>query len=280
MDKKQICNEIQGFVRKEAGNSLPDGRPIFDEPLVGFAAADDPLFDVYKTVIGNFHRKPREILADARTVIVWVLPISAVVRETNRREKELPSLSWAWTRGQGEEFNESLRRHVVSILQEHGFTAEAPQLQESWQVVEDPATGIASTWSERHAAYAAGLGTFGLSDSLITSRGSAHRVGSVITSLFISPSPRPYGAPREYCLHFRGVKCGGCIRRCPVGAITAEGHDKIKCREHVYGPLTKALAEVCGFAKAGCGLCQTGVPCEAEVPESPPKLFQPHMTTP
>jgi len=38
--------------------------------------------------------------------------------------------------------------------------------------------GPASSWSERHAAYAAGLGTFSLNDALITPKGIAHRLGS------------------------------------------------------------------------------------------------------
>ena len=38
---------------------------------------------------------------------------------------------------------------------------------------------IASDWSERHAAYAAGLGTFGLTRALITEKGIAGRFGSL-----------------------------------------------------------------------------------------------------
>jgi epoxyqueuosine reductase QueG len=36
---------------------------------------------------------------------------------------------------------------------------------------------FSSNWSERHAAYTAGLGTFGLCDGLITPLGKAMRVG-------------------------------------------------------------------------------------------------------
>ena len=266
MDAKEIRTKILAFFTNKGGNSLPDGKQFFDEPLVGFADADDPLFDEYKTIIGNFHRKPREILAEAKTVIVWVLPISGVARQSNRLEKEFPSLEWAWTRLKGEDFNVSLRHHVIALLWEQGFLAEAPQLQESWKLVQDPVVGVASTWSERHAAYAAGLGTFGLSDSLITLRGSAHRLGSVVTNLCISPTPRPYSHHKEYCLHFRGAKCDACARRCPVGAITAEGHNKQKCREHVFGSRTMALY---GLGSSSCGFCQTGVPCEARVPKIP-----------
>ena len=36
--------------------------------------------------------------------------------------------------------------------------------------------GYFSNWSERHIAYAAGLGTFSLSDGFIIERGIAHRL--------------------------------------------------------------------------------------------------------
>ena len=39
--------------------------------------------------------------------------------------------------------------------------------------------GMASCWSERHAAFVSGLGTFGLCDGLITPVGKAMRCGSV-----------------------------------------------------------------------------------------------------
>ncbi|MHB9074255.1 MAG: 4Fe-4S binding protein [Desulfobaccales bacterium] len=268
MDKLGIRNEISAYVTESAENRLPDGSPIFEEPLVGFAGADDPLFGEYKTIIGDFHWTPAEILPEAQTVVVWVLPISAVARQTNRREKELPSFEWAWTRAKGEDFNVSVRQHMVSFLREQGFLAAAPTLQKSWRWVNDgQGVGLASNWSERHAAYAAGLGTFGLSDSFITLRGTAHRLGSVVTSLNLSPSPRPYHHYQEYCLHFRGFDCEACVRRCPIEAITVEGgHDKVKCKKHLASDRGK---EVYGLGVTGCGFCQTGVPCEVGVPKLP-----------
>ena len=54
--------EIARFVAEEAGNRFPEsGVPYFDQPLVRFAAADDPLFTAYKTIIGSFHLTPQEM---------------------------------------------------------------------------------------------------------------------------------------------------------------------------------------------------------------------------
>jgi len=202
----------------------------------------------------------------ARTVIVWILPLTSETRESNRRENRTPSRRWAFTRSEGERFNNLLRRHVVQLIEQRGGQAVAPLLSPLCRVVKDSPVGIASTWSERHAAFAAGLGTFSLNDGLITERGIAHRVGSVITDVIVPPTPRHSDDPFRNCLFYRAGACGRCIPRCPVGAISADGHDKEKCYAYVYGELRAYAAECYKVTEAGCGLCQTGVPCESRVP--------------
>ena len=61
---------------------------------------------------------------------------------------------------------------------------------------------FASLLSERHAAYAAGLGTFGLCDGLITPKGKAMRCGSVVARIQIAATPRPYEDHHAYCLFY------------------------------------------------------------------------------
>jgi epoxyqueuosine reductase QueG len=55
------------------------------------------------------------------------------------------------------------------------------------------------------------------------------------------------------------------MTRCPVGAITETGHNKRKCRAHL-SRTKKYVRTRFGFEGYGCGLCQTGVPCESGVP--------------
>jgi epoxyqueuosine reductase len=258
--------EINRFVRDHRGNRfLGHEVPYFDSPLIGVAAADDPLFDEYKKVIGPFHRTPREILAGAATVVCWVLPIMRATRESNRPERELPSLAWARTRSFGEEFNSALRSHVVAWLEERGHASVAPMLATDWQRFDDTPVGIASTWSERHAAYAAGLGTFSLNDGLITIRGIAHRLGSVVTTLPLPPSSEGRPGLRDHCLFYDGV-CTACIDRCPARAISAAGHDKALCNAYLEGTIKPAVARAWETPIPGCGLCQTRVPCEHRIP--------------
>jgi len=264
--EESVRTEIARFVAESPLNHHPSGGFHFDPPLVGFADACDPLFAAYKRIIGDFHLLPGQLLPGAASVVSWILPLARPVRESNRLENTWPSRRWAETRSFGEQLNASLRRQLVAWLQDAGHCAVAPQLSEQWQEFAETPVGIASSWSERHAAHAAGLGTFSLSDGLITERGIAHRCGSVVTDLPLAPTPRVYPDHLHNCLWYREGSCGACIGRCPVGAITFSGHDKHRCREYVYGTVVKELAERYGTPQTGCGLCQTRVPCEATVP--------------
>ncbi len=275
-----IGHGITGFVAESPENrhAAIDDSPIFDAPLIGVADGDDPLFTQYKTIIGDFHMTPREVLAqenpadaaaDVVRVLCWILPVARKTRLSNRRRELTPSFRWSHMRTHGEEFNNLLRTYVVSRLTHRGFSAVAPMLAPGFKSVERE-DGPASTWSERHAAYAAGLGTFGLSDGFITPSGIAMRCGSVVTNLPLPVSDRAYSSHQSNCLHYRDGSCGNCIDRCPAGAITAAGHDKRKCKEYVYGdtgPLRELGARY-EVSAVGCGLCQSGVPCENRTPPS------------
>jgi len=272
--EKELRKEIIRFVMEGAANRYPEaGFRYFDEPLVGFAKAFDPLFSRYREIIGPHHLTPREMMEstfpekvfEKGTVLCWILPISEAVRKSNREENFWPSREWAFTRSHGEAFNNDLRRHLTEYLLARGHQAVAPLLTESWHMVETP-DGLSSSWSERHAAFAAGLGTFSLTRGFITERGIAHRCGSIITDLVITPTPRRYLHHAENCLFCRDGSCGVCIGRCPTGAITRFGHDKERCRVYGYETVVQTVAERYGVATPGCGLCQTGVPCEAGIP--------------
>lgn len=272
--KDFLIEEIEKVYEASELNTREDGGRYFDRPLIGFASADDSLFLEFKEAVGPFHQTPQELLEkkfgffgwQGGTVISWILPTNEKVRVSNAEEADLPSRLWAHTRNFGERLNVELRQSIASFLLEAGHRALAPQLLEEWKELDIPGSGPASTWSERHVAYAAGLGTFSLSDGLITERGIAHRCGSVVTDLIIPPSPRPYASHTENCPFCTEGKCGVCIRRCPVGAITEKGHDKIKCRDYTYGTIPEEVGAQYGVSIAGCGLCQTKVPCESKIP--------------
>jgi epoxyqueuosine reductase QueG len=135
-----------------------------------------------------------------------------------------------------------------------------------WAYRQTPEAGICSNWSERHAAYAAGLGTFGLSDGLITEAGKAVRIGSVVVEADISITPRTAASHTANCLfHARG-SCGTCIDRCPVAAISTAGHDKNICHAYIRSVTAPYARQITGEQVTPCGLCQTRIPCESRNP--------------
>jgi epoxyqueuosine reductase QueG len=256
-----------------AQNSLgmPEEEPVFATPLVGFAAGDDPLFEEFKQHAGPSHWTPgeafalafpgRATVAGALTVISWILPHTLQTTRDNRRQRSLPAERWARAKFAGEQFNIALREHLVAVLAEVGIAAVAPTRLPHWSMAE-----VTSNWSERHIAYAAGLGTFGLCDGLITPLGKAMRCGSVVARLSVPATPRPYSDHHAYCDFFSDKRCAVCVGRCPVGAISERGHDKARCRAYLEQVRREFIEPRFGFSTDACGLCQTKVPCEARVP--------------
>jgi epoxyqueuosine reductase QueG len=275
MDPSALLPELYEADQKKYFDDPAMG-PVFDPPFVGVAGAEDPWFARLKELIGEFHWTPQEALAlvapqaQARSVISWCLPVAQVARVTNRRAKQIPSRSWAYVRTFGEEFVTRLRHGVEDRLRALGFAALAPAVAPQCDVQVRPRVGLSSRWSERHVAFVAGLGTLGLSGGLITRRGIAHRLGSVVTSAQIAPTPRPYGDDAfAWCLKLSRGTCGSCIRRCPVGSIgeTVAARDKGLCRDHYTGVVSRRGRALFGWEGVyGCGLCQTKVPCEDRNP--------------
>jgi epoxyqueuosine reductase QueG len=219
-------------------------------------------WEVFAITFRDFSVKPGEL-----TVISWILPQTQATKADNRREAFYPSERWARARIFGEQVNEKLRKHVVATLESNGYQAVAPTLTPQFSTRISPKYGLASTWSESHTAYASGLGTFGLCDGLITPVGKAMRTGSVVARIDIPLTKRPYSDHREYCLFFTEGICGKCISRCPVGAVTEAGKDKRRCLGHLRPGTADYVKSNYKFDGYGCGLCQTGVPCESKIPK-------------
>ncbi len=277
MDKQTIQKMAEELWESVPGNILGgdmDIRPeyagiaMWDKPLIGFGSAEDPLFDDFKKpgIIGPWHRSPKEWLPEARTVISFFFPAGPEVRKTNREEKEHGSVLWSYARIEGQAFITAYMEAAAAWFRERGYAACVPSSDERFQSVvggrgitgypEITEETYGSTWSERHAAYVCGMGTFALSKGLITRAGIAGRYGSVIVSAEFAPDKRNYTGVYDYC-----IRCGACMHRCPAGAITLEnGKDHTICAPYV-GSTGKVLAP-----RFGCGLCQTGVPCEGQIP--------------
>ncbi|OLS15865.1 MAG: 4Fe-4S ferredoxin iron-sulfur binding domain-containing protein [Promethearchaeota archaeon CR_4] len=283
--KRLMTEEIERMVREDTANRFEklNHTLMYQTPLVGFVSGTDPLFSHLKQVIGNFHSTPVEAItqysklkgvtpppAEHVGVISYILPISQATRDENAGMKDHPSRRWAYTRLFGQDFNNRLQSHLVEFLEQRGFIAVAPEQDKRlFKQLQDEKVGWASTWSQRHVAYAAGLGTFGLSDGLITSKGKAHRIGSVVVNFPLESPARPTDI-HQYCVFYQTGGCMICAQRCPAGAITDRGHDKNLCKEFVYSQLSY-IQQSYGIKIYACGLCQTKVACEKQIPNNQDK---------
>jgi epoxyqueuosine reductase len=269
---------IEDFIKSSEntlGNNTND--KAFGAPIVGYARGDDPIFEEFKRDIGVFYLTPLEVFGkvypesgvrpDELTVISWILPHMKQTKMDNRKEKAYPSERWARGKKFGILVNVKLQIHLIKTLGETGHKAMAPCVPSHWTEQISQKYGLSSTWSERHAAYAAGLGTFGLCDGLITLAGKAMRCGSIVAQVNVPPTKRPYERHTEYCLFLTEGTCGLCMTRCPADAITEKGHDKEKCKAHVDGTCIEYAKNHFNLDINVCGLCQTKVPCESGIPK-------------
>lgn len=277
MDRKQITEKIENLYRECPGNVISpqdaicpevEGLVMFESPLIGVGTASDELFDRFKDpgIVGPWFMKPTEWLKGAKTVISLFFPFTDAVKKGNRTLHDGPSPAWLHGRIEGQNFLAAYIAELQKWFEANGVKTCVPLLDERFQKVvagnhfsEYDGVDVhtfGSNWSERHAAFVCGLGTFGLSKGLITEKGMAGRCASIIIEEELEADVRPCTDIYEYC-----IQCGVCIKRCPAQAISyEEGKDHNRCNAWLQ-ELGKIHAP-----RFGCGLCQTAVPCESRNP--------------
>lgn len=254
----------------------PD-KPMWENPIIGAAAGDDSYYDFLKEHIGEFHWTPAEAFAkkygsspeaSKLSVISLVFPQTEETKEMQNKARVFPCNNWLVSRGEWENVMREFTSKLEKALEEEGIKAAAIDLIGEFSRHRSESLGIASNWSHRHTAFAAGMGTFGLSDGFITERGKAVRMTSVIVEAEMEPTPRGDRGTYDWCLYFKSGICGACIRRCPIRAITEKGHDKEACAAYEDAACEKYWPEHIerGDYIFGCGICQTKVPCRDKRP--------------
>ena len=216
----------------------------FEYPIVKFADAHDAEFANLKTIAVADHYLPSDILSGAKSVMSFALPIEREVALRNKNPG-LASKEWADVYLLAGTISEALYPHIAEFFRARGFCAVPPQ--NAGMIAER----AVSRWSQRHVAWIAGHGTFGLNNMLISDVGSVVRYYSMITDMPIDPDRRPN---EERCLYKQNRSCGLCVKRCTAWALTKEGFDRFKC-------LAACLANQDVFGADVCGKCIVDVPC-------------------
>jgi epoxyqueuosine reductase len=206
-------------------------------PLVGFASADrwdDPLFEPW--VPEAF--RPTAIVPETKTVIVLGLPVSLPVIES------APSIHY-----------HELYKTLNTLLDIHGYQLAEWLTRTSFPSVWIPRDGYGSIgilrenptvfFSHRHAALLAGLGTFGVNNTLLTREfGPRVRFVSIFTSAEIPPDPI---ITDSLCIH-----CMQCVKICPVKALGGKDYPENLTDKNACAARSEALFK---RSVSPCGLC-------------------------
>jgi len=267
MNREDIIAFAETFLKDAPGNYIaseaaltPDcvGLRMYDAPIFAFGSPEDGVFEEFRSpsVIGSHFILPHEWLPGVKTVIAFFLPYSERIKKANALNRDWPADEWLHGRYEGQIFLQSFALSLQKFISDAGFVSLTPAFDKRFKSG-TASDGFTSNWSERHVAFACGLGTFSLSTGLITRKGVCGRFGSILTVLDLPKDVKDYGHFLDYC-----IMCGACVKRCPVDAITLDGgKSHPPCKDFVEFTLTKHKP------RYGCGKCQVKVPCESAIPK-------------
>jgi len=250
--KEKVQNFIKNFVQKYKIENETSSN--WEEPLVAFANANDPLFLKLKTAISETHKLPTDLLEDAKTVISYFIPFQKEIALSNAGAKN-SSKEWAIAYIETNKLIAALNNCLSQELEKANFKS----------VILPPTHNfdkgrLISDWSHKHIAFIAGLGNFGLHQMLITEKGCCGRLGSLITNTKIEPTRRP---DKEFCLYKYDQSCQKCVENCVFSALKMDSFDRQKCYD-------SCLSNGRLYAKLGladcCGKCVCVVPCSFSNP--------------
>lgn len=222
-------------------NDLSDAvRDIWPHFAVADASAweTDPL--VYSIIPSS--GRPKSILPSARSVIVLWVPVSSTILYT------APSIYYREHYRTLNTLLDITAQKITTLFDAQGYDAVYVP-RDGYHGIEGLKKDPSSFFSHRHAAYLAGLGTFGINNTLLTkSHGPRVRLTSIITSAEL-----PAGKPmeKELC-----IECMKCVQECPVSALSEKGYpggmNKFLCVDRSEELAVRGISP--------CGLCITVCP--------------------
>jgi len=233
---------IQGIMAaldtmKDLKKALQDRCRSMEIPLVGVADVErweDPPFHPWMPE--EFY--PRSIYPQARSVIVIGLPVTLVVLESS------PSVYYRELYKTVNALLDQYTYRLSNFLNDLGYpSAFVPR--DGYSSIQALLKNPVAFFSHRHAAYLAGLGSFGVNNMLLTPQyGPRVRFGSVFTTAEIPPDPL---LEEELC-----VRCMRCVHMCPTRALDEEDYpqgltNKMTCASYSSELNRKGISP--------CGIC-------------------------
>ncbi|MFH0749070.1 MAG: epoxyqueuosine reductase [Candidatus Bathyarchaeota archaeon] len=268
-DTIELKEIVEKNVKKHVLSNQKNQKTKYRDPIIGFSTATDPLYLHLKEITIPHHYLPQDLLKNAKTVISIFLPFSEEIIQGNSIT-ENSSKAWAIGYTETNELLDSLSRDLADELQKMGYpsisiktTHHLSHAKKEYYAYEE----LFDKWSQKHVGYISGIGKFGLNNLIITVRGCAGRLGSLVTSAEIEITQRDTDSP-EYCLVKRGEFCYKCIDNCPVKVMTSDGKfDRVGCMNYLVKQ-RKYQESVYGMKEGTqtCGKCSVNIPCASRIP--------------
>ncbi len=253
LEGQQLKDAIRGLAaqyvadyQKEKG--LPN---LWRTPVVGFADAYDPYIQNLKNLVTESHKLPQDFMEDPKIVISYFIPFTKELAGTNVGvEENKASGEWGNAYNVTNKMMGELAEYLAAEIVKMGYRAVAPEGVKMYFDI------LKSNWSQRHIAYAAGVGTFGINNLLITKDGCCGRYYSLVADIPVEPE---HALEEENCLYKSKGLCKKCVENCFSGALTVDGFDREKCFKVCEKNSERVGAQV-------CGKCVTNIPCAFVTP--------------
>jgi epoxyqueuosine reductase len=227
-------------------------------PLLVTAPADER-FEILPKIAFEEHWQPKDLLATAKSVIVFFIPFKEDLIKENKKG-DRPCRNWGVAYVQTNDLIGRVSQTLGNLLGRCGFKSGLTPATHNFDEVK-----LMARWSHKHLGYLAGLGRFGTHRMLITPAGCTGRLGSLVTEADLEDAPLI--ETKEACLLKAGFKCGKCIEVCPVSALSEKDFDRQGC----WKRLKENRSTLEGFfdlpeSTHVCGKCAALMPCSFKNP--------------
>lgn len=261
MAQEVTSGDIHLFIKKYVAgfSQAAEEKNIWRTPLSVTAKADNR-FDILPEIAAPDHALPKDLLASAKSVIVFFVPFTKELAKENHKGK-IPCRNWGLAYESTNLLINNLCGEINVFLKNAGYRSALIPSTHNFDF-----RTLMARWSHKHLGYIAGLGRFGVNAQFITPSGCAGRLGSLITEAELGDSPLV--SEKELCLYKNGHKCLVCVKRCPAGAVSTEtGINRQKCWAQLNSNISNT-EELAGLEQTTqvCGKCQVLLPCSLKIP--------------